>query len=227
MREEDIGPDSTICLHHHEVYLSRFSQRHNKCFDIFKCHFGKKAPKGTKEKSLSTAESLKEKYPSCIPGHQLCVSCILKAKNMMKNNEASDNEEFDKSFVSVDPEMEEDFLIIHNSLIQNSVSPLVRHAQPKRQKILQARKEVDKITKNIESTFNAVGLPVGPKSPVPSTSSEESDVSILMNELKTKLESSNYPEKIQILTLKPHLWNVEKTVNFFNTSKHAVKKSLI
>ena len=47
-----------------------------------------------------------------------------------------------------------------------------------------------------------------------------------MNELKSEFQSSFYQEKIQILTLQPDFWTIEKISTFFDATKHAVKKAI-
>lgn len=52
-----------------------------------------------------------------------------------------------------------------------------------------------------------------------------SDYNLLLTELKQKLEVSNHKEKIQILTLAPHSWTIEKTALEFGISTRMVKKA--
>ena len=68
----------------------------------------------------------------------------------------------------------------------------------------------------ITSQGNSVDISVSPvkvisQSTISSANCNNSDLDTLMNELKSKFQSSSYQEKIQILTLKPDFWTTEKT----------------
>ena len=54
----------------------------------------------------------------------------------------------------------------------------------------------------------------------------DSDLNILMDELKEKFSQSIiYDEKVQVLTLKPNSWTYDKTKQFFGCTDHMIKKA--
>ena len=105
------------------------------------------------------------------------------------------------------------------------------HSQPQPQKLKQAKQKLSKAAQNLQASFSSVGISVSPvkvisQSIISSANCNNSDLDTLMNELKSKFQSSSYQEKILILTLKPDSWTTEKTSTFFDTTKHAVKKAI-
>ena len=63
----------------------------------------------------------------------------------------------------------------------------------------------------------------------PSTNDNETafeDLNKLMNELRTKFHSLNsHADKVQILTLKPTSWTIEKTADFFQCTTYIVRQA--
>ena len=58
-----------------------------------------------------------------------------------------------------------------------------------------------------------------------STKNECDNCARLATSIKEKLISSNRERKIQLLTLVPHDWSVQKTCDFFGVSEYAVRQA--
>ena len=54
---------------------------------------------------------------------------------------------------------------------------------------------------------------------------DSEDLNILTAEIKEKLVSSTYSEKVKLLTLTPQSWSIDYTSNYFNVSRYLVRKS--
>ena len=226
-----------VCLHHHQLYIKRYEKRQTKCCNLFQYHSGIKLPKARHCITLHMAKVLARSYKTIIPGHKLCVKCYQQAKKEYADHLAQ-SEQSSSTGTSETDESEfamtdnEDAILAVNSSLQNQdLSPLKLHAQPPHQKAKQAKQKLCEAAKNLQASFTSVGINISPIKVVSQlkeipNNSEDSDLKILMHELKSKFKNSTYHEKIQILTLKPASWTTENTMKFFDTTKHSVKKAI-
>ena len=224
-----------LCLHHYQVYMKRFEKRQTKCCNIFQCHSGVKMPKARHLITLAMAKTLVNQYKKITPGFKLCITCYKQAKKeystlLTQMKQSSGTSETDESeFATTENDNAVDML--NSNLHKQNISPIKLHSQPQRQKVKQAKQKLSKAAQNLQASFSSVGISVSPvkvisQSTISSANCSNSDLDTLMNELKSKFQSSSYQEKIQILTLKPDSWTTEKTSTFFHTTKHAVKKAI-
>ena len=114
--------------------------------------------------------------------------------------------------------------------MSKNLSPIKFHDQPQHQKVKQAQQKLTKsCTKfaNFQFDWNQYMSNVVSHSSLTSDLiSKESDLDIVMNQFKTKFDSATYQENILVSTLQSASWTTEKTLKFFNTSKHAVLKAI-
>ncbi len=80
------------------------------------------------------------------------------------------------------------------------------------------------VEKKMEKTLN-VTLEEDETSEDESIMYKSQDLKVLLESLKEKFQESVYQTKLQILTLSPHSWSVQKTCEYFDCSTYMVEKA--
>ena len=76
----------TICSHHEEVLLKRFSQNQTKCCNPFKAHKGVRKGKQISPLSLKIYETLIDPPDVVVPGVKLCVTCRIELNKKKRSS---------------------------------------------------------------------------------------------------------------------------------------------
>ena len=229
----EISDSSKVCFHHYCKYLTCFESKQKSCNNPFGLHNSTKKRKqrqGQYSITVALAQQL-ETFFELIPGQKLCKQCWDYTKTYA-NDETSDKHEYPSESSSNEAEQIA-ASSLDDSLAACGVSPFKTKGKSNRQKIFQAHKKIQKVTKNLETVFSLKGIDLPEAactSEVGSTSTSaktEDDLIILMHQLKEKFTQSNsYDDQIQILTLKPNSWSIEETMEFFEATSYQVRKAL-
>ena len=216
--KDKAGLMESICLHHHKLYLeSAFTKKFSKCCNIFGHH--SKKVKGAVTIRLELAQQLEKHSFQVIPGWKVCSKCYNKISKM--KNPESDAESTSSQSVSSAASWEESYSTqsakrkLDTSLAAVGVSPVSSsHALPKQARMLEAKKKITKVVRNLESSFSSsIGVSAPSLLDPPSTPSLEDfqslqqaeiDYMCSLHSIKEKIvQSSNSREKIQLLTCAP------------------------
>ena len=135
------------------------------------------------------------------------------------------------STYSEDFELDQNFqdssiILVDTSLTTCDVSPFKSKGKTSKQKEIHAQKKVSQAAKNLNAAFMSSGINVACSSQavISEKSMAETDMNQMMTELKQKFSKSNsYSEKIQLFTLKPQSWTIQKTTSYFETTTCMVK----
>ncbi|XP_071951916.1 uncharacterized protein [Antedon mediterranea] len=230
----------TICLHHEQVFLLKYSTLKRKCCDPCDLHPNKKRNKSLKVVSVDYYKCLANPPPTIVPGEKLCPTCFITVKKTcgkpLDESSASTSifsEEPTHTSTptvsdteSCSPQKDTSLIDLNASLIRLGETPVKPgHLAPSSRK-KKAKDKFEKSTKKLkcklEEQYN-VPLEM-------SDSGDEQDCLDLKlhhkvyNELKEKFKNSNsHSERVQILTLSP--FTMERTMHEFGATNYMVKKS--
>ena len=120
---------------------------------------------------------------------------------------------------------------INSTLKVLGQSPLVLHSKPKQNRRALVKRKLKAVTQNLNESFSSVAgtneLDISiDEQPYASYSQHaDRDLNRLMSDLKTRFEKATiHANKIQILTLKPASWTIDKTAECFQCTHYAVRQ---
>lgn len=202
-----------------------------KCCDPFICH--KSAIKGClrlvtedlpKEISAVTRSNVK-------PGQKLCPTCIKKLQHVPESTQENPNEDSSSSAEENPPWQNTD---THTDILQDSfetlgVSPLKKHGIRVQDRAPYAKRKIS----NVEKIITAKVAKTLDISQDEISRQQEStrcikcgDLHVLMSQLKVNILESPRLEKLQLLTVVPESWSIDRTAQEFQVSQYLVRKSL-
>lgn len=207
--------EDSICLHHQKVYLDKFEDQYKTCFDPFQRH--KVMVKTTLRPVTIEMVHLLKKITKqhVIPGWKICFKCFKEASSYETNMEEPD-------VMATEAAMD----VANESFIAMGASPLKVSKLSEPRKLSYAKRKLKRAQETME-TVVATALEKSPdvlkqKSSFENCSNCE-DLDLLIKDLKEKCAISNHREQVQILTLAPKSWTVEKTSQEFCVSVRMVK----
>ena len=198
---------------------------------------------------LELAISLNELgITSVIPDQKLCYNCRTELEEKVnqaqmelerRGDESRDSQLSQASVASSqasqasidDPELSR----IHAQEISdiiisaNNASPFKLHGAGPSQKARMVSEKVHKLQKPMQETFaTALGVDVAEVERTTNENTElANDMRQLLSSVRLQIElSTNYKDKIQLLTLIPKSWSVKKAVDFFCVTEYMVKKAV-
>ena len=227
---------STICQFHRRIYLTQYTNHQRSCCDPFSRHGAKRATRSLREISLLYAKEHSDLI--LIPGKKICTPCRKKISQGQASHQADSEEENGNTMLDAVPsEQSQEFEAFEFesptadiSLVNESLSSLGESPLDAR-KLTQKRYPEDKLTR-INDTLRKK-LRMTTKSAQPQT--EESELmkikkvhSEMISQLKDKFhETTKRSEQMQILTVLPESWSINKISEEFRVSNYmarAVKK---
>ena len=111
----------------------------------------------------------------------------------------------------------------------HNASPFKLHGAGPSQKARMVSEKVQKLQEPMRETFaTALGVDVAEVERTTNENSElANDMRQLLSSIRLQIElSTNYKDKIQLLTLIPKSWSVKKAVDFFCVTEYMVKKAV-
>ncbi|GBN96229.1 hypothetical protein AVEN_174177-1 [Araneus ventricosus] len=208
-----------ICFHHEQVYLQKYTHLFGQtCCDPFKRH--KKIVK--KSLRIITLDTAKKSLGLLLPGKKICPTCETLVKNSHQNQNDTDS---DYEIGTPEEYLEK----LNNSLQEMGNSPIKKvsklsnvqrkqYGKRKCEKIVSATKE------NLATALQV--KPIEIENNHQSVDLQNEDLYSLVEELKIKFaETTSHADKVQILTLVPKSWSLEKTKREFSTTMYLVRKA--
>jgi hypothetical protein len=239
LNEKDI---KTICAHHDQELLAKFSTLRKKCCDPFNRHPGKSRTKAVRVVSLDTYKKLVNPPNSIKPGEKVCCDCLIKLSKEEVVVETGATAEVveeavtvekmdvtDESTVETSPEKAYSCVNLDSTLSSLNETPVKLqslHSWSKRTKGKQKlASATETLKRKLELTYE---VPLdSSESDSELSPSDKSDLQLyrkMMNELREKFNNSqSYQERVQILTLSP--FTIERTMQEFGATNYLVKKS--
>ena len=238
--------DKTVCFHHEQTTLFKYSHLQKKCCDPFLKH--KKAVKaGLREVSLEASADFQSLGISIIPGHKMCPTCHAELSRRLKDfDEEPDEMEMQEACES-DAELECDLskeLVresLDSSLVDMDVSPMKLHAVASHSKVSYGKRKLKQVQAKLKEQEESLqkkvaevidvmpeDLDVKEKDQhqnIKVIQQKAEDLDVLVQLMKDKLKVSNRQRKIQILTMAPRSWSIQKTKEEFQVSEYIVRQA--
>lgn len=215
--------ESQICLHHHATILTYYQQLQRHCCNPFmkKDHT---TTKSLKPINCSTVDRLNQMTKKTIkPGQKWCFTCQMVFKK--KVEEISPSSEENQEDEDIEMQSSE---ALNTSLTSLGVSPVKFQKISKRDAPGYAKRKIHQAQSAIETQIVIVGGLEAADITKPSTSQQCENCNSydqLLEELQQKLKVSSRLEKLQILTLAPKHWSIERTSKEFEVTPFMVKKA--
>ncbi|MCH2405824.1 MAG: hypothetical protein MK200_06485 [Nitrosopumilus sp.] len=165
-----------------------------------------------------------------IPGKKLCASCrkeLLQLNSTEDSSESETIDEHENDFEMHTYNDDTEFTDINNTLCMIGCSPVTSHSKAKSTRISAAKRKVEQVKEKIEGgvakKLNLSTDELNPKND--RTCSNCSDYYTFLEELKNEIQNSSYMRKLQLLTISPESWTIEKRAKEFGVTVHAIKRS--
>lgn len=217
----EINDASTICLHHIKILLEKYEFLQKTCFDPFKRH--KSVVKhGLRNIDMHDAEILNTVTDGTIkPGMKLCASC--RKKENWNTEIDVDHQEISDSDESFVPDN------ISEAAINTSVTSL--GCSPFKIAKVHTNKRLTYCRNKVSKAEDALRKQVGKRLNVePATFSltkepcnKCSDLEKMVQAMKDKCSVSATQQQIQILTMAPPSWTLERVAHEFGVTKYMAK----
>ena len=237
--------DKTICFHHEQTVLSKYSHSQKKCSDPFSKH--KKAVKaGLREITLDAWADFQSFSVSVIPGQKMCPTCQTELSRKLKYFD-KESGEIGTPANGSDTELEHYLQYqltregLDLSLLDIDLSPLKLHAVASHSKVCYGRRKLRQVQAKLKEQEDSLHKKVAEaicvmpgdlevreedqlhNMKVIQQKAEELDV--LVQSMKDKLRVSNTQRKIQILTIAPHSWSIQKAKEEFQVSEYIIRQA--
>ena len=225
----EVGSNSTICLHHIQVYIQKYVSMQKTCTDPKHMH-KKRVSKGLKALTLQDSIRLNSiHHLSLKPGQKLCVNCI---RNLTETeatlDETTEEQEPLKEPMDYSGPYDEDTL--NNTITQLGVSPFKCSRVSDKDKPGYGKRKIKEVREVLESKVaSALSVDKSELDENPTLEDDDcsgcSDLDRLVQLVKEKIEISSQRKKVQLLTLAPESWSIAKCAAEFNVSEYQVKKA--
>ena len=221
---QDLKSNSTVCLHHKSLLLTKFEFLQKKCCNPFSIN-NHNVKSNLQALSEAQAEQLKPLTNKSVkPGQKLCISCKVNMYKQlpMSYSSASDLPASDASAMEISDR-------VNTSLVSLGVSPIKIQKISKRDSKGYVKRKICKVQGDIGSSI-AVACGFNPDEFQQVTSDQQqcqncTDYKELLNEIKEKMKTASKIEKFQLLTLAPKSWSIEKIASEFSVSHRLVRKA--
>ena len=224
---------ATLCLHHKQVYIHKYSFQQNACCDPKKRHKSQVRKKSSL-KSLGIDDAA---YVSAVtgasvkPGQKLCWNCFasIKKDGMEGQSESDPEPEDNPNDVELD-KIANDYEVdtLNRSFADSDISPLKPSKISDQNMSTYAKRKLSqyesalpgKMAKLLDVDHDQL---MKTKEPQPCSNCKDMDQ--LVQLVKDKMNVSPNHKQLQLLTLAPESWSIEKTVKEFNVSEYKVKQA--
>jgi len=214
----------TICIHHHKILLDKFEFLQKTCCDPNEQH-PKPRKLSLRALTVESAKTLSDKFNrSFKPGQKLCPDC--RKKLLQLPSDMSPVRGQDKDI----PAQEEVCESVNKSLTALGCTPLKSVAESKhvsyaKRKLIQSHSAFqDKIGQVLHLNSSEI-LDILPTSSATDCHKCD-DLDEILTQMKQKCRiSSSYAQKVQILTMVPCSWSIQKTAREFSVSEYMARKA--
>ena len=199
-----------ICKKHFNQYIKDYSYKQYKCEDPFNIHKNR-VRTNLHEISLEEFKTISKSY-EILPGQKLCRKCL---KDAVKEKEKENQDKEMVEQMEIDMSYEEAKEKVNESLQLLDCSP-IKYVKSERVLSL-GKKKIDNVTRKFR---NAVAVTLSE----PELKESDCDnCSRLVEEIKKKMTLASKQERIQLLSIVPEDWSIQKTVEFFGVTEYSVK----
>ena len=216
-----------ICLHHHGLYLSKYSLWHKKCCDPFDKHRNP-VRRSLRIITLDCADRWAKKVQNLIPGRKICTNCYKKLQEMTAEDDVTSTESEKDSPKKMNTD------VINSSLELCSVSPLKLHGKSKatlkaeaQRKIMQTASVLLRHADN-DSTSSLNIIKSGSTAIDNLTQDEKEKIQHsdhLCHAIKNKIKSADKETTLQLLTLIPDSWSIERARKHLEISARQIRNA--
>ena len=239
--------EGTLCLHHEQLYIKKYAFLQKSCCESTAKH------KKQVLSSLKTLDEDAAAYVSKItgvsvkPGQKLCYNCFKALRKFEKSQSETEGESQQQPETESDPEeidfsnqaenlssedesaLPHDQEVINRSFEDLGVSPLRATRISLQNKPSYAKRKYSEFETAFSNKVARV-LEVEPQQlsqaqPQAQQCSNCNDMDRLVELLKEKMQVSSKQKQVQLLTLAPESWTIEKVVEEFKVSTYKVKEA--
>ena len=245
----DVEESERICLHHEQRYLKQFGKKKLTGFNPSQCsnpfsraNHSKASISG--QKKISVEMSLKAKSHNIVvkPGLKICINCKLRLNDQIKASEEKLHYTSGSEDEARESYQHQKQLADANSVLKEclekppSVSPMTMHSvswdrdirSTVKRKLYQVEQQQNAAKKRIaEELSQSLNIE-------PDTVQLESDDLVksrgldeIINMIKEKLSTTeSFKSKVQLLTISPPSWSINKIASTFGTTTHMARKAI-
>ena len=202
--------DDEVCSHHEKVYLSRYESVQKYCNDPFKTH------KKNISKGLQIPDQMVIENFGLKPGQKLFVNCMKVIKESATEQEESihdDREDNSSNFQCP----QSNIAVLNESAALLGISPI--KSIGKRDRAMYGKRRAKKFKESVNDLI-ASTCHVSAEDLSPSNDNECkncTDFHQLLKDIKARLKVCSRQEKLQLLTLAPQSWPIEKRAKNFRS----------
>ena len=238
--------DKTICLHHEQTVLSKYSHSHRKCCNPFSKHM-KKVKTGLREITLEVWSDFQKLSISIIPGHRMCPTCHTELSRRLKSFDEETDEAGMTDAYESDVELEQDLNSrltrenLDSSLVDMDLSPMKLHAVASHSKVCYGKRKLKQVNAKLKEQEEGLQKKIAevvhvvpealqvrdedhPKS-MRAIQQKAEDLDVLVHLMKDKLKFLSRQRKVQLLTIVPHSWSIEKAKEEFQVSGYVIRQA--
>ena len=240
--EIKVTDNDTICLHHEQVLLLRYSFLQKKCCDPLSLHKKTSCKRSLREISVAMSQKLAAINVAAKPGQKLCPKCRIALNEKMSNKETIENTDCLDDAYDFVPEIriKDVRTSLNASLDEMGVSPVKLHSLPSHSKVSYGKRKIQQVHRKLEEKVGTIQSEVAEVMSIASydlstnvnvpdnfTELKEKahDLDRLLFLMKEKIKNCTREKKIQILTMMPGSWSVKKAKEFFNVSAYIVRQA--
>lgn len=220
----EFSTSSYICLHHEALLVTKYSFMEKTCCNPFmkENHYKTKSLRIIDINTTDTLNKLTKK--DIRPGQKLCTTCRLELHDRSQQETESTSSGNEDSDVIMEVSTS-----VNTSFGAVGISPLKFQKVSERDCVSYGKRKVQDVHKVIaEKVAFVSGIDPKILNAQPSTSNQCLncvDYKNLIEDLKKKMLISKRPQKIQILTLVPKTWSIQRTMCEFGVSEYLVRQA--
>jgi hypothetical protein len=207
---------TTVCSYHLKQFIDMYSLNVRKCCDPHKKH-----KKPVRSNLVTITLQQHASNSKLLPGDTICYHCLTEVKKEPAHSltDTSSNDEFVPDRPYIDQ--------LNESLQAFKVSPIKKRlstSQIQRKISVKKQKLDDKLTQIVSGSTSYHKLPV--IADMDEIEKNDNSMLALTQLLKDKyVETTSFDERLQLLTLVPQHWSIERTADEFACTKYMVRTS--
>jgi len=215
--------NSTICYNHESWFLKLFEKRQVSCCDPFSKHILRTKKNDLRAITFEMANQLNQLLNSDIkPGQKLCKECRIELSQKLSESPFP-SQETALSDQIIDVDMTD---TVSSSLVNLGISPLKTNRLSRRDRYGYTKRKISDVQDTIATRIATVGgFSANDFMQTATECTKCDDLDEIIHKMKEKYSSSNRTRTIQILTLLPKSWTIEKTIVEFGASHRMVQQA--
>ena len=224
--------DKIICLYHEQTMLVKYSHSHRKCCNPFSKHM-KNVKTDLQEIALEVWADLQKLSISVIPGHKMCPTCRTELSRRLKSfNKETEEAGLPDAYES-DVKLEHDLNSrltrenLDSIMVDMDLSPMKLHAAASHSMVFHGKRKVKQVNAKLKEQEEsrqkqkiAEVIHVVPEALqvrdrdhpqiMRVIHQKAEDLDVLAHLMKDELKFLSRQKKVQLLTIVPHSWSIQK-----------------